>query len=215
MKRCCAVQKVVDHSVAEFVVQWTDADGVDVLIRALPEVGTGLSNRIGNRIRARVLHLRGRWFPQKSNPSAVDTLFVKFAIVFDRQCNGSLPAFGDVYTQHNDNGVLASSFNSFVNVFNEDRFRILFEKNFTLPAIGALGALSGSSLVYSNSLSLLCFAVSIDIGQDVVFKGNSGATGDVVSGNLVTVNVCNLNVGSYPVSPWGIDLSYRLEFEDF
>lgn len=214
MKRCCPVEKVVDYSSADFVVSFLDPICIGVIEQLIPRVGAGLVNRIGNRVFAKKFHLRARCVPSQANAAAYPSTLVKLALVFDRQANGAAPVFQDIYRQHQQDGTSPYSFNSFPSIFNEDRFRVLFEKNYILPPIGVLGAYAASPIDGALNSHPLCVDVCLDIMEEMVFKSDLGTVADIVSGSLVLVNACNINVGTFPNAPWLFDMSWRLEFED-
>lgn len=91
-------------------------------------VGSSIDQRVGREVTLRSIQFQ---YVVRANTAGVDQQ-VRVALVYDRQTNGAAPAFNDVFDYSN---VTAAR-----KLENRKRFRILYDRTYTLNAIGEPGA---------------------------------------------------------------------------
>lgn len=145
-----------------------------------PVQGTAFANRIGTRVKAKSIHIRG--FVSNTAARAHSDFEgpvnqVSVSIVLDMQPNGSNPAITDVYSSADPTGML--------NLNNRDRFKVLKEKTFVFDNYNLLSAVNFSSSTVNQIRTLKIFK-KCDI--PVFFNsGNAGAASDISSNNILMI----------------------------
>lgn len=135
--------------------------------------GTTDTARIGNHIRIKEITFRG------IVADTVNAIF-RIIILWDRQPNGALPAFGEIISSGSVTGM-----------YNHDtvvgcggqRFSVLYDK--TLFNTCKVAGATDSKLAY--------FRKKVD--KVVTYDANAGAITDLVSNNLIVAYICNAATG--------------------
>lgn len=163
--------KVIDTANAAYNCSTT---GSVTLINGVAQ-GTDFTNRIGRKIHLQSVQVRGQL-------NGVDDTIVPnrsdLYIIYDKQPNGALPAIGDIFTQ--------ATSNSFLNLDNRERFRVLCHRTYVL----------GATTPATPGLSLAPGIHAVEVYQhlkdvDTVFDGTTNAIGDINSGSLLMVWIGN------------------------
>lgn len=142
-------------------------------------VGTNQTNRIGRKITIKALTIKGVWF--KNNATAAENNdVVRISVLLDRQANGALPAYSDIYTTGADDLL------GFNELYNTNRFKTLCTDTFTLNFNCAQGngttiLLVGEQKYYEKHLTL---NYPIEYNNTV---GTSGTIDEIMSNNLLLV----------------------------
>lgn len=173
--------------------------------------GSSMFNRIGRKISMKSVHLQG-YMVNTGNVQANGS-FARIIIVYDKQPNGALPNYTDVFTdQINNTGgdIKISNPSSGINLNNRDRFEIIVDRRFFLPGTTATGV--------SAQVAATCDPMHFEIysklkNREVHFKADSspGVIGDIATGSLVLITIGDKASGS---DPWGMDLNIRLRYSD-
>jgi len=189
----------------------------------MPQEGSSFYNRIGRRIRAKSLEVKGYVYNTLTNTSAKNELnYMRFMVVYDRQVNGANPSFSDVIQAYNNAGGTTNTALDGMNMNNRDRFMILRDWKIVLPPVGVAGV----ATTYSDGIvtqasakedrGSLNFHDYIKLkGLETQFKGtsNPSVVGDVSTGAYFFV-ACTFDETS-PANPaWGIKVATRFKFLD-
>ncbi len=163
----------------------------------VPE-GTGESERIGRKFHIhRISILYGLQLPAATDASkTTDT--VRCMLVQDRQTNGAQFVATDLI----DSDVL----NSFNNLANKNRFKVLYKQEYTLKAGGA--APSGASFIFSEDRAYLRFTLNVSIQIEYDNSLTTGVIATVKSNNIYWVTQSNTGICE------GIGLA-RIRFTDY
>jgi len=130
------------------------------------------STRIGNRITARSVMVRGT-AKMAATAAATDTSqTVRIIVYLDRQANGATAAVGDI--------LASADYRSFNNLDNSDRFRTLAEEVIDMHLSGATP--SGAAYTYGETSK--SFFLKAKLNLDIKFKGNAGSVADLSSNNI-------------------------------
>jgi len=155
--------------------------------------GIGRSQRIGGRIQMRSIECKGVFYTGVGTTIA----FGRWAIVYDKQPNGALPAFTDIYETVGDTTTLRE-------ITNKPRFWVLHDSDSLCFA--------GSSATYQTDTA--CQAqnwykrVNLPVQYNI---SNSGTITDITSGALYLVYWGNQLAGS---SAPGFDMNVRFRYSD-
>lgn len=115
----------------------------------LIQAGSSFFNRVGRKVELRSIEFQMIQQPLNvSRANGTDTLRV--AIVYDRQTNGALPALADIFQDTEQNGTNTTASQSGLNLNNRDRFSIVMDKRFMLPAATATAGVLTN--VWPNSM---------------------------------------------------------------
>ena len=100
-------------------------------------VGPGFYQRTGRQIKMRSIQFKYTIEPI-TYPAPMDQLRV--AIVFDRQPNGAYPALSDIFQDVDSAGTVKTDPESFLNLNNRERFRILHHQYMQVPQVNSATA---------------------------------------------------------------------------
>jgi len=138
------------------------------------KVGTSENERIGKQIVIRKILFQGYLtFPA----STTDSNICRLTLVQDTQVNGSLPAFLDVYD--------SSSINSFLNLDNSRRFKILKSKAIIMNRMTA-GPINFGTVIHPFKFFLKCNIPIEWQGSD-----NTGTIGNLRSNGIFLMGVAS------------------------
>lgn len=167
-------RKVVDTASAFYAC---DTTGSVTLVNGMAQ-GSDFTNRIGRKYTNVAVQLEGFLGQQTSN---VGTTKCRIMLIYDAQPNGALPVITDVLT--------ASTSNSFMNLNNRDRFKVLCDENYTLSAIDTVTGLAGSPTAQNISIYK-------KINLETICDGTTAAIGDVQTGSIFLLTIGSSAVGS-------------------
>lgn len=158
--------------------------------------GTGESARIGRKIVIR--NINWRWNLHQQSAASASAMANCYRIIFylDRQANGATAAVTDILETDN--------YQSFLNLANSSRFRILYDKKVVFnPNIAGNGTANDSGeMFHQGSFNKKC-AIRIE------YSGTDGTLGVVRSNNLGL-----LILGKENTTSGILDSKLRLRFTD-
>jgi len=151
--------------------------------------------------------------------SALFTSAVRVFLVLDKQCNGQLPTFEDIFSVDltagpGGNFRRYNVWSSFENTNNSERFSILHEEILTLkPRIMGSGVDgSGNEIVWvGGDQEDTADHLDFEGGLDIDMSGTEGQLANVKSNNLIWVYVVD-NSGGNTVH---MEISSRVYFTDY
>lgn len=181
-----------------------------------PINGTSFFNRIGNKIHMKSLKLSFFVIPSYQKQTGSD--YCSVAVVYDKQPNGALPVWKDVFmTQESVATTNYSNAASQVNLLNRERFKVLIHDSFLLPP----NTPAEDSTAEDNQAKVLTDYDNpahkeyfIPLGLDTIFKGSTTTGGDI--GDISTGSLLLMVQGTYAATFNGYNLEYqsRVRFYD-
>lgn len=174
--------------------------GHTVLINGLIP-GVERYQRIGRRVTAKSINIRAYIYTSAATPAVIDDLF-RFAVVWDEQPTGTLPAASALWQQVTNAGVTSTNMLSLNNRDNSMRFRFL-RSHFTPINTETQGLTTNEDRMFWEW----------NIPLKLVTQYNAGITGglgDIVTGALYLVAHGNNSA----VAQWSVDYSIRFKFFD-
>lgn len=175
-------------------------------------VGSSAWNRIGRKISMKSLYIQGNF--QTTATTTTQPQFARMIVVYDKQPNGALPAIADLLRDQANSATDSNvtSPQSGLNLNNRERFEIIRNLRWTLPAPGGVGgALAGP---VSATADHMHFEEYAKLGnREVHYKADSapGVIGDLATGCLFICTLGNLVSGS---EPYTAVMSIRLRYTD-
>lgn len=184
----------------------------------MPIEGSSFYNRIARRTRGVALRIRGNIWPSLTN-AATPTQYCRIIIVYDRQPNGALPSLQAVLGDYPNGGTINTSIMSGINPDNRDRFMVLRDRQFMLPAVGANGVAPTTTSpqfltdIGGNKESRLQFDEYIKLnGLETQYKASTGGgIGDISTGSYLIIAMASSSLAS---SPWVLSYQCRYSFYD-
>ncbi len=187
----CAVQEKKFHDllyaldpIAETWATLSHAGGqsLNLIAQGLTE-----STRVGRRICVHNINFNGEVNMPTDIASAHGRNCVKVCLVQDLQANGADASTGDLFA--------TTDLNSFRNLPNASRFKILWQKIFTFNA-----GISGNGTLLDTNAMAVPFSCAVKCEIPIEFDAGAGAITEVQSNNLFVVGVstksspiCNLS----------------------
>lgn len=157
------------------------------LIRA----GSSYFNRIGRKINMKSIALKG--FILNINGIANDDIDqIRVSIVYDRQTNGALPIYADIFQDTDQAGTNTTNVTSNINLNNRDRFVILRETRIHCPpTIVTVPATVSSKQEFSDERGMNAGIVNwyVKLNLETQYRADSAPAviGDVATGGLFLV----------------------------
>lgn len=144
-------------------------------------VGTGESQRIGRKVKATSLMIRGS-FDYPSQPNLTTSLYIRLMVYQDTQTNGSAATITDILESAN--------VDSFRNLENSKRFKILYE---TIEPVNAQCAARDASTERTNA-KVKPFQIFIKFKRpmEFVYKGSGGGVSDLTQNNIGVLGIVNV-----------------------
>jgi hypothetical protein len=90
--------------------------------------GTDLNNRVGNQVQLKSFQFRIMINLGEAVFASGAAAIIRFGFVYDKQCNGALPSFGDIFTSYSLTQPAGSGPCVPFNLNNNERFIILYDK---------------------------------------------------------------------------------------
>jgi len=157
----------------------------------IPE-GTGQSERLGRKCTVTQIQVRGMVHSEGPLPQRV-----RFVIAHDKQCNGATATWSG-----GDGPFEGTTVDSFRNLENSSRFRILYDKTWAFNQTANPG-----SYIEKN------FSAYIKCNLPLEFSGATGGLTEIRSNNLVTFAISEYNTGTGEAAPT-IEYHSRLRYKD-
>jgi len=170
--------------------------------------GSGFNNRIGRKIEMQSLHVTG--LITQTGTATTQNDYARICVVYDRQTNGAVPAYTDIFQNYSATSVTSSTAFSGINPDERERFVILADVRLVLPATPVSG-INGTTDGLSTTFNINRFIKLNNLS--VMYKGDSAVPviGDVATGALYITTI-----GSFAPAAQGYAtiLSWRLRYKD-
>ncbi len=151
---------------------------VSTAMLTIPE-GNGEQERIGRAITITNIGIKYD-ISLPSTPSAANTRdVVRFMVVQDKQCNGALPAALDLLE--------TADYQSFNNLANSRRFRVLMDRNYSLTCKAGSGRGATDTLSYGFDSVQDTFYKKCNIQIEYDNSATDGTIGTIRSNNIFLV----------------------------
>jgi len=176
-------------------------------------VGAGQYQRIGRSITMKSLRLIGALFPS-GNAGSNAGEFLRVAVIYDRQVNGAIPGYADIYQAIDAAGNTSATPFDMPNIDNSERFIVLADHKFAIPST----IYNGGATVGNGFPNLLSQDQNTNIDQyiklkdlPVNYKGTGGGIANVASGALYLITL-----GSQAAASAGTTFNWatRLRYTD-
>jgi len=172
--------------------------------------GAAQFNRIGNKIAMKSLRVRGQIINLLTN---VQT-YARIVIVYDKQCNGSIPTSSVVLQTRDSAGASANTAFSELNMDFMERFTILRDYSVMLPSVtNTAGVLTNIGFdPGQNSSGGSIFEVDLFIklkGLITLYKGATAGIADIATGGLYMYCISHQNSNT-----WAFRNTERLRYYD-
>ncbi len=167
-------QDVDDASVAVGATIFTNGSAEASLLR-IPE-GNGESDRIGRKVVIRKIGWRFKMLLVPATASASTSDVVRVIMYQDKQTNGAAAANTDILE--------TADFQSFNNLANSQRFRILMDKTYTLRALSGSGRGTTDTLAFGEDQVTDTFWKTCNIPIEYNNAATTGALATIRSNNL-------------------------------
>jgi len=158
-------------------------------------IGAGTFQRIGRGVHMKSLYLRGAMFPS-GNPGTNSGEYIRVAVVYDRQPNGAVPNYSDIFLTVDASGNGSNGPFDMPNLNNSERFVILADEHM------AFTNTSGSASVPSDDI-LLDQTQRTKIDRyipirdfPINFKGDTANITSITSGALYVITCGSLAAAS-------------------
>nr|UOF76876.1 capsid protein [Cressdnaviricota sp.] len=169
--------------------------------------GSGFNNRIGRKIDLKSLHLTG--LIAQTGTASTTNDYARICVIYDRQTNGVLPTYAEIFTNYSQSSTTASTSFSGLNPDNRERFVMLADQRLVLPATPVSGV-NGSVDALSTTFSINRF---LKLNQTTMYKGDTSPSiiGDIATGAVYIVTIGSIASGS---EPYRAQLTWRLRYMD-
>lgn len=151
--------------------------------------GAAYFQRVGRSVSLKSLHLRGCILP--SGLDGVTGEFIRISLVYDRQPNGALPAYADIFQTVDAAGNGSNAVFDFTNLNNSERFLILADipVQFSSTEITGAAHIASASEMQNQMQSLLIDKyISLD-GLPTNYKLDTAVIGAISSGAIYLVTM--------------------------
>lgn len=179
-------------------------------------IGSSMWNRQGRKVTMKSLRIRGAIAATTNGAAGVNPQFCRLIVVYDKQTNGAVPVYGDVFRDQLSSAadVNATIFLSGINLNNRDRFEVIIDDQWCLAstATGGAPAIVESGMTDGNVYGHKDYYRPLN-NREEHFKADSspGVIGDIATGSLILITVGSVASGS---DGWGYYLGCRLRFSD-
>jgi len=126
--------KRVDNGNSSFLITSTPT----IIALNITRMGTDDFQRVGKEISMKYGELMASVWVSGARTNTND--FMRYAIVYDRQTNGALPLYGDIFKSTDLNGGTTADAYAHINEDNKDRFLVLLDKQWGIPSDLPTGA---------------------------------------------------------------------------
>lgn len=172
----------------------------------LIQTGSSYNNRIGRRTCLVALYLHGYLFPQAENTGVS---YGRIAIVYDKQPNGALPAWSDVFQDDDQTGSTTNTAWSNINLNNRSRFWVVRDIRRNFPAIASYDVVGTPE---PSSMEVQVDMTQFFQSQITQYKADSdpAVITDIATGSLLIMTYGN----QVNASGWNLGCTIRLRFCD-
>jgi len=159
----------------------------------------------------RSLHIRGSITVSATITNASPD-FLKWAIVYDRQPNGALPTYQQIFQLYDQTGATHSDAYSDVNLDERDRFMIIRHKTYNGPAQDVAGATPAQTI----GIPVEDQQINEFIKLKRLTTHFNGTAAPLTITNIVTGALYLVTQGLKPVAsaPFDMNLAFRLRYDD-
>jgi hypothetical protein len=181
------------------------------------KTGTGYWNRIGSKVNLLSMQLRGAiTWNNSMGSTACNEDFLRWAIVYDRQPNGTTPVWTDIFKGFDPVAQTAidDAFEN-INPENRDRFIIIRDKCVYIPPAGAGAAVSNTLTQYVDPSGSMCLDFYAKLGglETKYNNGTAGTVGDITTGALWIVSRSNVALAG-TTAHFNLQYAARLTIRD-
>lgn len=184
-------RKVIETASAFYTLDTT----MDIVLVNGVATGTDFTQRIGRKINNVSVQLRGFFQPTLAAVSNTQTEQVRCLLIEDSQTNGAAPAAADIFQD-------PANTNSFMNLNNRERFRVIYDKVLTLAPYN-------TAIATQNTNNVPSLNVYKKVSVPTVYEGTAGTVGSIASGAIFFCTI-----GSNTVSNWVLNATLRVRFTD-
>lgn len=173
-----------------------------------PVQGSAPYNRVGSKLMNKSIRIRFQIVPVATNAS---TDFLRVILFYDRQTNGSAPAWADLIKSTTSAAATASNCLDGINMDNRERFKVLRDQQIQWPTYTYTGGVISAPGVISDTPpnnQIQDWYVKLH-GLETHYKATAGAVGDIATGGLFLIATCLGNDATA-----AIVYSARLRFDD-
>ncbi len=146
--------------------------------------GVGQSQRLGRKVLLKSLHMRGMWFVANGTDPSGCSAISRIIVYCDKQANGAAATVAGI--------LQTADFQSFRNLENQGRFKVLYDKTNRLQREAA-----GSAIVFANVKHYMKLNKKLNI--PILFDGATGAITEMCCNNIgiltITDTVTNIVAG--------------------
>lgn len=151
--------------------------------------GTGQSERLGRKLTVAQVHINGTIVQQGATNNGQNTAKIRIMVVLDKQCNGATA------TVTGTGGPLETAdVNSFRNLENSSRFKVLADKTMMMVQTGAA---ENAGVGYLFGESKRGFKINLPrLNIPVEFSGTTGALTEIRSNNIFVMALSDENTNT-------------------
>lgn len=163
-----------------YVQQTIPGAGVQIIALNLLAAGTGSTNRQSRNVHMHCVTLT--FIPQPlSNATMIPDPFFRASVVYDKQPNGAVPTYAQIYTSVDAAGAPFTAWGALQNISNQTRFDILWDKWFCWPIVNNLASPAASFSDMINQFT----NITIPLELPTAYNGDTAAITDVSTGSLL------------------------------
>lgn len=159
------------------------AAGITIPINLMAQ-GTDINQRVGRKVCMKSVYINMNFFPTNViSANAAQGVFGKCALIYDSQPNGgaSAAAVTDIYATADPNSPL--------NLNNRDRFKVIWTKLWTVSSYN----FDATPKIIAGAPQN-CFRNGYrKLRHDVIFNGTGATIGNIATGSLLLVVLCDNN----------------------
>lgn len=177
--------------------------------------GSSFFQRIGRRVALKSIYVNGLFKLASGANGAPTAQQVRIVVVYDSQTNGATATWADVIQAVGNTGTTSSTIADGLNLSNRDRFKLLIDKRFIMPAVGpgTGGSVPSSGEILGGTgvctMTPLISEYRYLAGMETMYGADSTppVIGDIKTGSI-------LFFGHGETAEWNLNYSVRLRFTD-
>lgn len=198
--------KAVDFATTVTTIPLNAAAGNAATLN-LVQAGSSFFNRIGRKIAMQSLYFNADFIAAIA--PALNQEYIRVMIVYDCQTNGASPIWSDVVQATTQNNATSSLVKDGFNLNNRDRFKILLDQRFLMPALlVATGATDGGLSPTMNEMKIQEFRKLGNLETQYGADSAPAVIGDVRTGGVF------LMVQGDVGGQWNISWTCRIRYTD-
>lgn len=149
------------------------------------QVGTTMFTRVGRKIAIKSIRVRGYIWPDVTVASDSLPDNIRINVIYDRQSNGAVPVYGDVFQDYLTTGGTSINDCSNPNPTNFERFVVLYDQTKTYNNTSNTVVNTEASRNTTNTSQPLFFDVYLPLkGLETIYKTVGGTYSDISTGTL-------------------------------